>query len=102
MISNITKAHLNYGSIIGLILYGLFNLYLYTFDINPLGNIKWLSVIVQYTILFIFLKKIKLEFLKDTPTFKFIFRSAMLIVLYYATLFGGLVYLHGIFLDSLA
>lgn len=94
------KTYLNAGTIIGLVLYAFFLLILYVFDISPLGNIKWLSILVQYGLLFYFLKKIRSQYFQNEFTIRQAFSSSMYVVLVYATLFSALIFLHGSFLDT--
>lgn len=96
----LTKRYLNYGSYLGTLLYLFFLVYLYVFQINPLGNIKWIGVLVQYVLLFLWVKKIRDEFYMEEFSFRSCFSVCMYIVLIYSTLFSALIYIHALLVDQ--
>ncbi len=98
--SEYNKQLLNKGTIIGLVLFGLFVIYYLVLGQNPFSNIKWLSTIIQFILLYFFGKQIAVQFFGSKKTFKVLFTTFMYIVLVYTSLFGASTYLYSIFVDG--
>lgn len=94
------KAILNAGSIAGLVSYGLFLVYFYLFNANPLGPIKWLGIWVPAVFMYIGIKKYREQesegFIKYGPAFLAGFFFSFI----YASLSAMLIYLHAMALDA--
>jgi hypothetical protein len=96
---DIFRTPLNYGSIAGLISFGIF-LLIYVMGKNPLGNMSLLGIWVPVVFIYLGIKKHRDTFFKGYISFGQAFGQGALTSFIYASLFAILVYIFGIFVDD--
>lgn len=91
---------LNSGSLAGAITFALFLLYYYALGLNPLGGIKYFSLVVPIYFMYQSVKKYKQTECEGYLTYGQGFFAALLFSFVYASLSGMLVYLYGLIVDG--
>ena len=93
------QIQLNFGSIAGLAGFGTFLLY-HFLGFNPLGNISWLTFWLPYVIVYFGTKKYREEELEGYISFGQAYGYSLFTIMIFATLYGMLSYLFGMFIDG--
>ena len=94
------KTILNAGSIAGLFSYFMFLAFYYGLSVNPIGPVKFLTLIGVLALLYWAMKQYRDTELEGFAVVSQLLPAAFIFSFIYASLNGMLVYLHGAFVDA--